>query len=77
MYIATDHAGFALKQQLVSYVKDELGYSVVDCGAKHFDEGDDYPDFIRLAASRVSERPTDRAIVIGASGQGEAIVANR
>jgi ribose 5-phosphate isomerase B len=77
VYFATDHAGFALKQVLLAYVQDELGYAVVDCGAKHFDQDDDYPDFISLAAKRVSERPADRAIIIGASGQGEAIVANR
>jgi ribose 5-phosphate isomerase B len=77
VYFATDHAGFLLKQALVLYVRDDLGYTVVDVGAHYLDEADDYPDFVALAALKVSERPTDRAIVLGASGQGEAMVANR
>ncbi len=77
IYFATDHAGFALKQALVSFVRDELGFTVVDCGAHQFDAEDDYPDFIALAAAKVSERPTDRAIMLGGSGQGEAMAANR
>jgi ribose 5-phosphate isomerase B len=78
IYFATDHAGFELKNELLSYVHDELGYEIVDCGASTFDPEDDYTDFIALAAKSVSESPhTRKAIVLGGSGQGEAMCANR
>lgn len=75
---ASDHAGFALKNALLAYVRDELHYDVLDCGAFTFDESDDYPGYIKKAAGMVSVRPNDvRAIIIGKSGQGEAMAANR
>jgi ribose 5-phosphate isomerase B len=78
IYFATDHAGFNLKNFLLSFVRDELGCEVVDCGALEFNDSDDYPDFIHVAAQAVSEAPQARkAIIFGHSGQGEAIVANR
>lgn len=78
IFFATDHAGFELKSVLVPFVRDELGYEVVDCGAHEYDENDDYPGFIRAAAEAVSENPEDaRGIVLGGSGNGEAIVANK
>lgn len=78
IYFATDHAGFELKNTLVPFVRDELGYEVVDCGAHEFDANDDYPGFIRAAAEAVSENPEDaRAIVLGGSGNGEVMVANK
>jgi ribose 5-phosphate isomerase B len=78
IYFATDHAGFELKQHLVAYVRDVLGYAVEDCGAHAFAPEDDYPEFIKLAAHAVSENPDDaRAIILGGSGQGEAMVANK
>jgi len=78
IYFASDHAGFALKQELLEYVQDELQCEVEDCGAYFLDETDDYPDFVKLAAEHVSKNPADsKAIILGASGQGEAIVANR
>ncbi len=74
---ACDHAGFGLKQTLVSHVK-ELGYEVEDMGAYEFVANDDYPDYIALAARVVSKKPDEYlGVVIGGSGQGEAIVANR
>ena len=74
---ATDHAGFELKEKLVVYVK-ALGHEVEDHGAFEYDENDDYPDSISKAASEVSENPDElKAIILGGSGQGEAIVANR
>jgi ribose 5-phosphate isomerase B len=77
IYLATDHAGFALKNALYAYLR-EKGYEVIDRGALTFEEGDDYPDLIKLAAKAVSEDPEQRlAIVLGGSGTGEAIVANR
>lgn len=78
VYIATDHAGYELKEVIASYVEKDLGYTVADMGAHQNDANDDYPDFIQLAAQEVSHDPTgSRGIVLGASGQGEAIVANR
>lgn len=75
--IAADHAGFELKRELIPFMRD-LGYAVRDMGAFEFDAEDDYPDFIAPLAREVSESGgTTRGIVIGGSGQGEAIVANR
>ncbi len=77
IYFATDHAGFELKNVLVEYVKS-LGFEVEDFGAKSFDKEDDYPNFIKLAGQAVSADPVNsKAIVLGGSGQGEAIVSNR
>ncbi len=80
IYIATDHAGFELKNSLVAYVQS-LGHEVEDCGAHTYDVADDYPPLIALAARNLSVDVNagrdSRAIVIGASGQGEAMVANR
>jgi ribose 5-phosphate isomerase B len=78
VYFATDHAGYALKEALLTYVRDELGYSVEDCGAYTLDPEDDYPDFIQKAAQKIGESAGGaRAIILGGSGQGEAMVANR
>ena len=78
IYFATDHAGFTLKNELLQFVRDELGYSVEDCGAFEENAGDDYPDFITRAAQFVSERPDEaKAIILGGSGQGEAMCANK
>lgn len=75
--LASDHAGFELKEKTRHYLL-EKGYSVDDCGAHTYDEDDDYPIFIAMAANKVRNAPeTTRAIIFGGSGQGEAIVANR
>jgi len=76
IFFATDHAGFELKNELVEFVKT-LGHEVIDKGASTYDIADDYPDFISLAASEVSKDPESKGIILGGSGQGEAIVANR
>jgi len=77
IYIGTDHAGFELKNELIPFIK-KLGYEVVDCGAYKFDKEDDYPDFVELVAKAVALNPEhNHGIIIGMSGQGEAIVANR
>ena len=76
VYLATDHAGFELKEEIKEFlVKD--GYEVKDFGAETFDPEDDYPDFISLAAEAVSKDSQSRAIILGGSGQGEAIIANK
>ncbi len=78
IYFASDHAGFELKDKLIDYVRDELGYEVVDCGAYAYDAEDDFTDFIAKAAREVSARPLQtKAIILGGSGQGEAMMANR
>ncbi len=80
VYFAADHAGFALKEALMASVQ-KAEFEIEDCGAFTFDKDDDYPGFIAAAARALSRDASagldSRAIVIGASGQGEAIVANR
>jgi ribose 5-phosphate isomerase B len=78
IYFATDHAGYELKNKLVAFVRDELACEVVDCGAYELSPDDDYPGFVAGAAQSVSHNPdTARAIILGGSGQGEAMVANK
>lgn len=76
IYIATDHAGFEMKNKIVEYVTS-LGYTVEDMGALVYDSQDDYPDFIAPLAEKVALDADSRGIIFGGSGQGEAIVANR
>jgi len=76
IYLATDHAGFELKE----YIKEILvtdGYDVEDLGAYELNPKDDYPDFIQEAAQAVAQNPGTYGIIFGGSGQGEAMVANR
>ncbi len=81
VYLASDHGGFEIKNQLLAFVKDELGHDVEDCGAFTYDAADDYPKIIADAARKLSANSLagkeSRAIIAGASGQGEAMVANR
>ena len=76
VYLATDHAGFELKNFLKEYLISK-GYNVEDCGAYKYDPLDDYPDFIIPAAEKVANQPNSKGIIIGGSGQGEAMAANR
>lgn len=77
IFIGSDHAGFELKQKLTPFLK-ELGHEVQDKGAFEYMETDDYPDFIQPVAEAVASEPErSRGIVIGKSGQGEAMQANR
>lgn len=77
IFIGADHAGFELKGKLIEFLKD-LGYEVEDKGAFEYNKDDDYPDFIAPVAEEVSKDPENsRGIVLGGSGQGEAIVCNR
>ena len=77
IYLATDHAGFELKEKVKERLKGQ-GYIVEDEGAFVLEEGDDYPDFVSIASKQVSSNPEeDKAIIFGGSGQGEAMVANR
>lgn len=76
IFIGTDHAGFELKEALVVFLR-ELGHEVEDMGAHSFEALDDYPDFIRPVAEAVAKNPEARGIILGGSGQGEAMCANR
>jgi len=77
IYLATDHRGFALKEKIKTWLT-EGGYEFHDLGATTLDPNDDYPDYVHAAARKVAEEPTgNKAIILGGSGQGEAMVANR
>lgn len=76
IYIASDHAGFELKKALASYL-DEIGEQYEDIGPHSLNEKDEYPDYIIPAAEKVAEDTANLGIVIGGSGQGEAIAANK
>ena len=73
--LGSDHAGFHYKVMLVRYLLD-LGHEVVDFGTDS-EKSVDYPDYIRPAAEAVARGECERGIVLGGSGNGEAIVANR
>ena len=76
IYFAADHAGFNLKETLI---KDftSFNYEIIDCGAFQLMPLDDYPDFIIPAAKKVVKDIGSVGIIIGGSGQGEAMAANR
>ncbi|OHA64600.1 MAG: ribose-5-phosphate isomerase [Candidatus Wildermuthbacteria bacterium RIFCSPHIGHO2_01_FULL_49_22b] len=77
IYLATDHAGFGLKEVVKRYLIEQ-GREVEDMGAFALNPDDDYPDFILPAAKRVAENPRENlGIFFGASGQGEAMAANK
>lgn len=78
IYIGTDHTGYELKEKLKKYLEElGLGYEVEDKGAFKYDADDDYPDFIRPVAEAVAKNEGSRGIIMGGSGQGEAMCANR
>ena len=80
VYFASDHAGFQLKEALIPHVRS-LGYEVKDVGPVALKPDDDYPSCVRPAIQAIlKDMQVDlhsRAIILGGSGQGEAIVANR
>ncbi len=73
--IASDHAGFLYKQKLIDHLKN-LGHYVTDFGTDS-EQSCDYPDYIRPAAEAVAQEKFERGIILGGSGNGEAIAANR
>ncbi len=77
IYIGTDHAGYDLKEKLKQFLVKDLGHDVTDFGAESFDESDDYSDFIVPVAKAVATDDGSLGIVLGGSGQGEAMSANR
>ena len=76
IHIATDHAGLELKNTIKSFLL-EKGYKVEDHAAHDYDPLDDYPDFIFPCARAVASDNNSRGIILGGSGQGEAMAANR
>lgn len=76
VHIAADHAGFELKTHLISWLSAN-GYEPVDHGAHEYDALDDYPPFCVAAAAAAVAEPDSLAIVIGGSGNGEQIAANK
>lgn len=76
IYLGTDHAGFEIKEELKPFL-EELGHEVKDQGASEYNEEDDYPDFIIPVAKAVASDKESRGIILGGTGQGEAIAANR
>ena len=76
IYIGTDHSGYELKEKLKVYLGG-LGHTVEDKGAFKYEANDDYPDFIRLVAEAVASDEGSFGVILGSSGQGEAMCANR
>jgi ribose 5-phosphate isomerase B len=74
--ITTDHVGFEALQLLDGYLQS-LGHTTVNYGPKSYDIEDDYPEFMFLAARAVASGDCEKAIIMGGSGQGEAMAANR
>ena len=73
--IATDHGGFGLKEELLGRLR-AAGHEVVDFGAHHLSEGDDYPDYVVPLAQAVAAKKVDRVAICG-SGVGAAVCANK
>jgi ribose 5-phosphate isomerase B len=76
VYLASDHAGLELKSALVGWL-GEAGHEAVDCGPAAYDPDDDYPVYVLRAAEGVIGNPGSLGIVIGGSGNGEQIAANK
>ena len=76
VYLGSDHAGFELKAAIISWL-GEAGHEAVDCGPVSYDPQDDYPVYVIHAAQRAIGDPGSLGIVIGGSGNGEQIAANK
>lgn len=76
LYVGSDHAGFELKAALVRHLTLG-GHEVTDCGADSYDASDDYPPFCLATAERVAADEGSLGLVIGGSGNGEQIAANK
>lgn len=77
IFLAADHRGYALKEKMKTWLT-EWGREFMDCGNTKEDSNDDYTDFMAIAAEKVAQDPVNnRGIILGGTGQGEAMVANR
>jgi ribose 5-phosphate isomerase B len=76
VYLGSDHAGFELKAVLANWLTS-AGHQVTDCGPASYHDGDDYPPYVMRAADMTAADPGSIGIVIGGSGNGEQIAANK
>jgi ribose 5-phosphate isomerase B len=76
VYLGSDHAGFELKAAIIAWL-GEAGHEAVDCGPARYDPQDDYPVYVLRAAQGTIRDPGSLGIVIGGSGNGEQIAANK
>lgn len=76
VYLGSDHAGLELKRRLVDWLSG-AGHQPVDCGPVEFDPDDDYPVYVMRAARGIVSDPGSLGIIIGGSGNGEQIAANK
>lgn len=76
VYLGSDHAGFDLKARLIQRL-GELGHEPVNCGPAALDPADDYPPYVVRTAIATRADPGSRGIVVGGSGNGEAMSANK
>jgi ribose 5-phosphate isomerase B len=76
VYLGSDHAGFELKAAIIAWL-GEAGHEAVDCGPASYDPEDDYPVYVLRAAKGAIGDPGSLGIVIGGSGNGEQIAANK
>ncbi|MDI3313962.1 MAG: ribose-5-phosphate isomerase [Mycobacterium sp.] len=76
VYLGSDHAGYDLKRHVIEHLKNS-GHEPIDCGAFSYQADDDYPVFCIAAASRTVADPGSLGIVLGGSGNGEQIAANK
>jgi ribose 5-phosphate isomerase B len=74
--IATDHAAFALKEEVAAYLRKE-GHEVVDFGAHSLNPDDDYPDFVIPLAQAVAAGKVERGLAVCGSGVGASVCANK
>lgn len=76
IYLGTDHGGYSLKEEIKNWLT-ESNIKFQDLGAHSLDPQDDYPDFIIPVAKQIASDPQSLGIIIGRSGNGEAIAANK
>jgi ribose 5-phosphate isomerase B len=76
VHLGSDHAGFELKTAVLRRLR-ELGHEPVDHGPEQYDAEDDYPPYVLRAAEAAAAEPDSLGVVIGGSGNGEAIAANK
>jgi ribose 5-phosphate isomerase B len=77
IYLGADHAGFDMKNIIADHLKAKDGIEVIDCGAHIYDAEDDYPAYCIEAAKRTVADEGSLGIVLGGSGNGEQIAANK
>jgi len=77
LFIASDHAGFQMKNDLVGYLRNDLGHDVTDLGPRELDPQDDYPDTLKPIIKEIQNDSEAKGIALGGSGHGEAMYPNR